>query len=104
MAWARGAGGATTFEVGDTFFQHGNGGIGKPRINKPKGLQIEQRCRVVYIIEHVGCGMVDRRIARTGSSIRRGAGMNSTGFEAEGIFGIKINDFCMVFGDVSLIL
>jgi len=35
--------------------------------------------------------MVDRRIARTGSSIRRGAGMNRTGFEAEGIFGIKIS-------------
>ena len=42
--------GATPFQIGNTFFQHGNGGIGKSRINKPKGLQIEQRCRVVYVI------------------------------------------------------
>ncbi len=81
---ARGGGdrGAPVLEARDPLFEHGNGRVVHPRVDVAEIVQVEERGGVVDIVEHIGGGLVDRRRARTGHRVGRGAGMDRPGLEA----------------------
>ena len=76
------AGGGAALECGDALLQHRDGRVGDARVDVAEALQVEQGCRMVGIVEHVGGGLIDRRRARAGGRIRRGAGVNRQRLEA----------------------
>ena len=82
MAGGGGDGGAAAFQAGDAFLQHRDGGIGQARVDVAEIVQVEERRRVVDVVEHVGRGLEDRRDARAGRGIGRGTGMDRAGLEA----------------------
>jgi hypothetical protein len=57
----------------DAFLQHGDGGVGQARIDEADLLQVEQRRGMVGVAEHIGGGLVDRRLARAGGRVGPGA-------------------------------
>ena len=66
------------FQRGDPLFEHGDCGVGEPRIEMSRYLQVEQSCRVVAVIKDIGGGHVDRHGSSTGARI-----WLLTGVEAE---------------------
>ena len=48
----------------DALLQHRHGRVGDARVDVPGALQVEQRGRVLGVVEHVGRGLVDRHRAR----------------------------------------
>ena len=81
---ARGGGdrGAPALEAGDPLLQHRDGRVGQPRIDVAEIVQVEERGGVVDVVEHIGRRLIDRRRARAGRRIGRGAGMDRAGLEA----------------------
>ena len=73
--------GAAALEGREPFFQHGDGRVGQPRIDVAEIVQIEERGGVVDVVEHIGRRLIDRRRARAGRRIGRGAGMDRAGLE-----------------------
>ena len=65
------------FQRRDALLQHGDGRVGDARIDVPGPLQVEQRGRVLGVVEHVGGGLVDRHGARAGGRIGPLAGMQA---------------------------
>ena len=59
-------------------------GLVRRRVDVAELLQIEQSCRVVDVVEHVGRGLVDRHGPRAGGRIGLGAGVHRQGLEAVG--------------------
>ncbi len=62
--------------------QHGNGGVRQPRIDEPDLLEVEERRGVVGVAEHIGGGLVDRRLARAGRRVGPAPGMDLQRVEA----------------------
>ena len=84
MARGRGDRGAATFEAGDAFFQHRHGRVVEARIDVAEIVQVEEAGGVIDIVEHVRGGLVDRRRARAGDRVGRGAGMDRARLETVG--------------------
>ena len=82
MPGGRGERGAAAFEARDPLFEHRDGRVGQPRIDVAEIVQVEERGGVVDIVEHIGGRLVDRRRARAGHRVGRGAGMDGAGLEA----------------------
>ena len=80
---ARGGGdrGAPAFEAGDALFEHRDGRVGQPRIDVAEIVQVEERGGVIDIVEHIGGRLIDRRRARAGGRVGRGAGMHGQRLE-----------------------
>ena len=76
---------AAAFQGGETRLERRIGRVGQPRIDEAHGLQVEQRGGVVGVLEHVGCGLVDRQRPRARRRIGGGAGMHRQGLEAVGL-------------------
>ena len=88
MAGRRGAGGAPAFEGGQALLEHGHGGIADARIDVAEVVQVEERGRIVDVVEHIGRRLEDRRDACAGGGVGRRAGMDRLGLEAvDGIGG-----------------
>ena len=68
----------------DAFLQHGDRGIGQARVDEPDLLQVEQRRRMVRIAEHIGGGLIDRRLPRAGGRIGTRARVDLKRVEAVG--------------------
>ena len=78
-------------EPGDTLLEHRDRRVGKARVYVAEGLQVEQRRRLVDIVEHVGGGLEDRRRPRSRGGVGRGAGMDGQGLEPVLVgFGLDI--------------
>ena len=60
MARRGGTRGAPAFQVGDALLQHRDGGIGQARINVAEVVQVEERRRMLDVVEHVSRGLEDR--------------------------------------------
>ena len=73
---------APAFQIRQAFFEGGHRRIRESRVDEAEGLQVEQRGRVVGVVEHVGGVLEDRRLARAGDRLRLGAGVDHAGFEA----------------------
>ena len=68
---ARGADRAdAAFQRGDSFFEHADRRIADPGIDMAGAFQVEQRRRMVGIVEHIGRGLIDRHCACAGHRIR----------------------------------
>ncbi len=61
---------------GKTLLQHRLGGIPDTGIDVAEDFEVKQRRRVLHVIEHERCGLIDRRGARAGRGIGLGAGMD----------------------------
>ncbi len=72
------------FQRGDTFFEHGHGRIGDPRIDVTGAFHIEERRGVVRIAEGKRGGLVDRRGARAGGGVGGCAGVQRKRVETVG--------------------
>ena len=68
--------GRTAFERCDALFQHRIGRVADARVDVAERLQSEQRCGVISIVEHEGCGLIDRRRACARGRVRLRAGVN----------------------------
>src|SRR5262249_39634686 len=77
-----GRGAASAFQRGDALLQNRDGRIAEAAIDVAEGLEIVERRGLIGIIEHIGDGLIDRRGARAGGRIRRGAGMDGQGGKA----------------------
>ena len=64
-----------------TLLQNGDRRIGDAGIEMSGTFQVEQRSRMVGILEDVGGGLIDRHRARAGRGIGMLAGMQAQGFE-----------------------
>src|SRR4029077_174299 len=64
------------FQRCDTLFKDGLGRISNPSVNVSERLQSKQRGRMVGIVEHEGCGLIDRRRPCAGGWIGLRAGMD----------------------------
>ncbi|MGY4500494.1 hypothetical protein ACVWYH_004425 [Bradyrhizobium sp. GM24.11] len=71
----------TAFQRREPLFQHAGGGVGDARIDVAGALQVEQRRRMIGILEHVGRGLIDRHRAGAGRGIRMLARMQAQGLE-----------------------
>ena len=78
------AGGGTALERRDPRFQDRDRGVGQAAVDVAELLQIEQSCRVVDVVEHVGRGLVDRDRPRAGGRIGLGTGVNRQGLKSVG--------------------
>ena len=76
--------GAPAFQAGDALLQHRHRRIGQPRIDVAEIVQVEERGRVVDILEDIGGRLIDRRRAGARRRIGRRAGMDGAGLEAIG--------------------
>ena len=76
-------GAAPAFERGDLLLERRDGGVRDPRVDVAERLEVEQRGRVVDVVEHVGRRLVDRHVAGAGGRVGRGAGVDRAGLEAE---------------------
>ena len=65
-----------TFEGRDAFLQHGHGRVGQARVDVAHFLQVEEGRGMVRVAEHVGRGLVDRRLARAGGGVGAAAGVD----------------------------
>ena len=81
--------GAPAFQAGDPLLQHRDGRIGQPRIDVAEIVQVEERGRVIDVVEHIGRRLVDRRDARAGGGIGRRAGVDRAGLEAVSQVGAR---------------
>ena len=81
MAARHGAGRGAALECCDALLEHRDRGVGDARVDVAEALQVEQRGGMVDVVEHEGGGLVDRRGARTGGRIGRGAGVDRQGLE-----------------------
>ena len=61
--------------------QHRRGGIGDARVDVAGAFEIEQRGRVVGVLEHVGRGLIDRHGAGAGDRVGMLSGVEAQGFE-----------------------
>lgn len=69
LAAGRGDAGHAAFQRGDAFLQHRVGRVGDARVDVAGALHIEQRGRVVRVLERERRGEMDRRGARTGGRV-----------------------------------
>ena len=74
--------GAAALEGRQPFLEHRDGRVGQPRIDVAEIVQVEERGGVVDVVEHVGRRLIDRRRARAGRRVGRGAGMDRARLEA----------------------
>ena len=62
-----------------------DGRVGQARIDVADFLQVEERRGVVGVAEHIGRGLVDRRLARAGGRVGPGACVDLQRVEALGL-------------------
>ena len=62
-------------------------GLVRRRIDVAELLQVEQGCRMVDVVEHVGGGLVDRDRPGAGGRVGLGTGVDRQGLEAVGALG-----------------
>ena len=74
--------GRAALERRDPLLQHGAGRIADTRVDVAEGLQAEQRGGVIDVVEHEGCGLIDRCRTRAGGRIRLRAGVDGEGGKA----------------------
>ena len=72
----------TALQGGDPLLERGDGRVRQPRVDVAEGLEVEQRGRVVDVVEDVRRGLVDRHVARAGDRVRAGAGVDGPRREA----------------------
>jgi hypothetical protein len=78
-----GHGGAPAFECCHAFFEHRHRGVAQARIHIAKGLQVEQRCRVLGAVKHKAAGLVNRQGACARGRIGNLPSMDGQGFGVE---------------------
>ena len=81
MARGDGECGRAVLERGDAPFERRLRRVVDARVDVAEHLQAEQRGGVVGIVEHEGCGLIDRRRPRAGRSVGGGARMHREGGE-----------------------
>src|SRR5438132_3516001 len=75
---------ATALEAGDPLLQDGDRGVAEAGIDVAEIMEVEERGRVVHVVENIRSGLVDRRRARTGDWVGRRPGVDGAGLEAVG--------------------
>ena len=77
-----GDGAAPALEACDALLEDRHRGVGQARVDVAVGLQVEERGRVVDVVEHVGRILINRRDPGARGGIGRGARVDRKGLEA----------------------
>ncbi len=87
VAGCDGEAGGAALERGHALLEHGVGRIADAGIDVSERLQPEQGRRVVDVVEHEGCRLINRRRARAGRGVGLRSGMDRKGRETGRAFG-----------------
>ncbi len=69
-------------QCGDAFLEHRIGRVADAAVDVARALHVEQRCRVVAVLEHERGAQMYRYCACTGCGVGCGSGMQSQGVES----------------------